>query len=201
VLISDHGEGLADHGESTHGYFIYQSTLHVPLIIHWPAGNRRIKQDRIDEPASLLDVVPTVLDAIGFPRPSQMQGRSLISTRSVDEVYSESLYARNHFGCSTLQSIRVGRYKYIDAPKPELYDLSSDPVELQNIYEQQKAKASVLQERIVALRSSSQITRSTVDRPPASETVNALRSLGYLGGSTRASRLQSHRSKRSNHRL
>src|SRR5205823_4333685 len=90
---------------------------------------------------------------IGLPRPGQMQGRSLIESRGAEEIYSESLYARNHFGCAVLHSVRAGRYKYIDAPQPELYDLSSDPVELHNLYEQQKAKATALRERLVALRS------------------------------------------------
>src|SRR6266705_1403936 len=74
VFTSDHGEGLGEHGESTHGYFIYQSTLHVPLIIHWPAGSKRTPQDRVDEAAGLLDVAPTILDVVGAPRPGEMRG-------------------------------------------------------------------------------------------------------------------------------
>ncbi|HXI39526.1 MAG TPA: tetratricopeptide repeat protein, partial [Bryobacteraceae bacterium] len=188
VFTSDHGEGLGQHGESTHGYFIYQSTLHVPLIIHWPAGSRRLSQNRVDETASLLDVAPTILDAIGLTRPSEMRGRSLIRAGSGEEVYSESVYARNHFGCAALRSLRVGRYKYIDAPKPELYDLSSDPNELQNLYEQQRSRATVLRERIIAVRSSSPAGPSS--KPPTPETINALRSLGYLSGPASSSRLE-----------
>jgi Tfp pilus assembly protein PilF len=191
VLTSDHGEGLGDHGESTHGYFIYQSTLRVPLIIHWPSGDRRIKQERLDEPASLLDIAPTVLDAIHLPRPSQMQGHSLIESGGAEEIYSESLYARNHFGCAVLHTVRVGRYKYIDAPQPELYDLSSDPGELRNIYVQQRTKATALGERLIALRSRFPAGRSAVAQTPTPETVNALRSLGYLSGSTSSNRLES----------
>jgi len=190
VFTSDHGEGLGEHGESTHGYFIYQSTLHVPLIIHWPAGSRRVPQDRVDEAASLLDVAPTILDAIGLPRPREMRGRSLMAAGSGEEVYSESSYARNHFGCAVLRSLRAGRYKYIDAPKPELYDLSSDPNELRNTYEQQRAKAAALGERIAAVRASAPATRS--GKPPqlTPETISALRSLGYLSGSTSSSRIE-----------
>lgn len=191
VFTSDHGEGLEEHGESTHGYFVYQSTLHVPLIIHWPAGKRRLPRDRVDEAASLLDVAPTIVDAIGLPVPSEMSGHSLIRASSTGEIYSESLYARNHFGCAALRSLRVGRYKYIDAPKPELYDLSSDPGELQNLYDRQRSTAMALRERVAAVRASSQNGRASNLQSPAPETVNALRSLGYLSGATSSSRLES----------
>ena len=190
VFTSDHGEGLEDHGESTHGYFIYQSTLHVPLIIHWPQGGRRPPEDRVTGAASLLDVAPTILDALGLPRPSAMRGRTLTGASSDEEIYAESLYARNHFGCAALRSLQVGRHKYIDAPKPELYDLASDPGERQNLYEPQRSMALALAKRLSALRASSPNGRSI--EAPAPETVNALRSLGYLSGATSSSRLESH---------
>lgn len=192
VFTSDHGEGLGEHGESTHGYFIYQSTLHVPLIIHWPAGSKRAPQDRVDEAAGLLDVAPTILDAIGVPRPVEMRGHTLIGAGSAREVYSESLYARNHFGCAVLRSLRVGRYKYIEAPKPELYDLASDPNERDNLYERERPRAKMLGERIAAVRASSPPGRSGKPPSPTSETANALRSLGYLSGSTSSSRVAPH---------
>lgn len=184
VFTSDHGEGLGEHGESTHGYFIYQSTLRVPLIVHWPAGSRRIPQNRVDETASLLDVAPTILDAIGVARPSAMRGHSLIKSGSVREIYSESLYARNHFGCAGLRSLRAGNYKYIDAPKPELYDLSSDPNELRNLYEQQRPKATALREQMLAVRAGAPAGGSVKASSPAPDTIEALRSLGYLSGTT-----------------
>jgi len=188
VFTSDHGEGLGEHGESTHGYFIYQSTVHVPLIIRWPTGSRRLAQDRVDEPASLLDVAPTILDAIGLPRPGGMRGRSLIADAGAQEIYSESLYARNHFGCAILRSVRLGPYKYIQAPKPELYDLASDPNEQRNIYERDRSRATALRERIIALRGSSPAGRKPPS--PTPETAAALRSLGYLSGSTSSSHLE-----------
>ncbi len=191
VFTSDHGEGLGEHAESTHGYFIYQSTLHVPLIIHWPAGPRRLARDRVDEPASLLDVAPTILDAIGLPRPRGMQGHSLMEAGGEQEIYSESLYARNHFGCATLRSLRVGRYKYIDVPKPELYDLVSDPNEQRNLYEQQQPRATALRERMMAVRSKAPAGRSSKPPLPSRETVDALRSLGYLSGPGSSSRPES----------
>ena len=192
VFTSDHGEGLEDHGESTHGYFIYQSTLHVPLVIRWPAGAKRRPEARVDEPASLLDVAPTIVGAIGLPQPAEMRGRSLARVSGGEEIYSESLYARNHFGCAALRSLRVGRYQYIDAPKPELYDLVTDPGELQNLYAPKRQTAIALRERMVALRSRSPARSADTPRAPAPEAVAALRSLGYLSGSTSSSRVESH---------
>jgi choline-sulfatase len=192
VFTSDHGEALGEHGESTHGYFTYQSTLHVPLLIHWPAGFARFPHERVDEAASLLDVAPTILDAVGVPRPGEMRGRTLIGSSGAAEVYSESLYARNHFGCATLRSLRTGQYKYIEAPKPELYDLASDPSELKNIYEQQRPKATAMGERIAALRASFPPGASPKPATPKPDTVDALRSLGYLSGSSGSKRPESH---------
>lgn len=191
VFTSDHGEGLGEHGESTHGYFIYQSTLHVPLIVHWPAGPRRLPRDRVDEPASLLDVAPTILDAVSLPRPAGMRGRSLLGARDSQEVYSESTYARNHFGCASLRSMRAGDYKYIDAPQPELYDLSSDPHESRNLYARQRPKADALRARIDALRTASPAAPAGQSSSLTPETIAALRSLGYLSGSSSHSRVES----------
>jgi arylsulfatase A-like enzyme/Flp pilus assembly protein TadD len=185
VFTSDHGEGLGDHGETTHGYFIYQSTVRVPLIIHWPAGIKRAPQQRVAEPASLLDIAPTILDAIALSAPQSMRGHSLLSTSTApSEVYSESLYSRNHFGCAPLRSLRAGSYKYIDAPKPELYDLSTDPKELHNLYDQQRSRAAAMAQRIAGLR-----TTSVAKTPsPTPDTVKNLRSLGYLAGPASSSR-------------
>jgi tetratricopeptide (TPR) repeat protein len=190
VFTSDHGESLGEHGESTHGFFIYQSTVHVPLIVHWPSGFKRSPRDRVDEPASLLDVGPTILDAIGLPRPAEMRGRSLIGPVGDREIYSESLYARNHFGCAGIRSLRQGRYKYIDAPKPELYDLSTDPKELRNIYEQERSRATRMGEQMAAVRRSSP---PSANKPasPDPDTTARLRSLGYLSGSAKSNRAES----------
>ncbi len=177
VLTSDHGESLGEHGEETHGYFIYQSTLHVPLILHWPtaAGHPA----RVDDPASLIDVAPTLLDFLGVPAPTQFQGRTLLRSPGDKPIYSESMYARDHLGCSALRSIRLGRYKYIDAPKPELYDLATDPGESQNRYDRDRAQAQKLSEM---LRSLSAPARRPAPSSTSPEVLARLRSLGYLGG-------------------
>lgn len=191
VFTSDHGEGLGDHDESTHGYFVYQSTIHVPLIIHWPETMKRMAKSRVDEPASLLDVAPTVLNALGLPRPREMQGRNLITSKGAEPIYSESLYARKQFGCAALRALRVGGYKYIDAPKPELYDLRSDPGELHSLYNQERSRAAALREQIAAIRESSPNNRSTNPEAPDAAAMAALRSLGYLSSATSASRVES----------
>jgi len=189
VFTSDHGEGLNEHRETTHGYFVYESTLNVPLIFHWPAASRHASQDRIAEPASLLDVAPTILDALGLTQSRAMHGQSLIARKRPEEIYSESLYGRDHFGCAALRTLRLGGYKYIDAPNPELYDLSSDPGESQNLYTAQQSIAIDLRKRMRALLAGASAAKA---RPPTPDTVNALRSLGYLSGSSTSRPVESH---------
>jgi Flp pilus assembly protein TadD len=177
VLTSDHGESLGEHGEETHGYFIYESTLHVPLIVHWPAGGSHAT--RIDAPASLIDVAPTLLDALGLPAPQAFQGHSLMKAAGEMPVYSESMYARDHLGCSPLRSIRVGRYKYIDAPKPEMFDLDADPGESQNRYDGDRPMAAKLRAQLISHIEAGRPTAPAATNP---EVLAKLRSLGYLGG-------------------
>jgi arylsulfatase A-like enzyme/Tfp pilus assembly protein PilF len=191
VFTSDHGESLGEHGEKTHQYFIYESTLWVPLIIHWPAGVPTC-QPRVEEPASLLDVAPTILQYLGIPSPPQFQGRSLLDLLSgkvqspAREVYSESLYARDHLDCSPLRSLRLGQYKYIGAPKPELYDLARDPGEQHNLFTTQNALALSLRERLLTLRSRYSSGLHTGGQAAVDlETLNRLSSLGYLALSHR----------------
>jgi len=191
VFTSDHGEGLGDHDESTHGYFVYQSTIHVPLIIHWPETSKYMAQSRVNEPASLLDVAPTILDTLGVPRPQEMQGRSLITSKGAEPIYSESLYARKYFGCAALRSLRNERYKYIDALKPELYDLATDPGELHNLYDRQRSTGGALREQIAAIRATSSTSRATAREAPDALAISALRSLGYLSGATSSIQVES----------
>jgi len=187
VFTSDHGEGLGDHGESTHGYYIYQSTVRVPLILRWPSGSKPLPGN-VDEPASLIDAAPTILDFVGIGPPAEFQGKSLLretvrgSTAANREVYSESLFAQNHFGCSALRSLRLGPVKYIDAPIPELYDLASDPNEARNLYSQNKRQAQSLRDRLLALPSSVQSERTAKLTTANNGAAPLLRSLGYVGG-------------------
>ncbi|HZU28426.1 MAG TPA: sulfatase-like hydrolase/transferase [Bryobacteraceae bacterium] len=179
AVTADHGESLGEHGEQTHGYFIYESTLWVPLVIRWPAAMGR-QPRRIDDPGSLIDVAPTLLHALGVAPPPRFQGHSLLRRPPGEEaIYAESMYARDHLGCSALRAIRFGRYKYIDAPKPELYDLTADPGETRNLYDRDRSRALALRGRLGALEQRGrQPHRAASDEAATS----GLRSLGYLAG-------------------
>jgi choline-sulfatase len=185
VFLSDHGESLGEHGETTHGYFMYQSTLHVPLIFHWPAGSSAFRA-RIDQPVSLMDVAPSILESLGVGTPSQFQGRGLIGlVRNKqpppdEDIYSETLYAHDHFGTASLRGLRVGDYQYIQAPKAELYDVSLDPEESVNLYQKKPALALALRESLAKLRSPYEASGQARPANLSPEAVERLRALGYL---------------------
>jgi choline-sulfatase len=191
LFVSDHGESLGEHGEATHGYFIYQSTLHVPLLIHFPAGGGSVSA-RVSKPAALVDVAPTVLDFLGIPVPSQFQGRSRLELfRSQPSpgdaaVYSESLYAHEHYQCSPLHSLREGRYKYIEAPKPELYDLERDPHELTNLYRTEQSVSVSMHRKLSSLMAGYPRAHVATTKALSPKAAEQLRALGYIAG--RASR-------------
>jgi choline-sulfatase len=180
VLLSDHGESLGEHGESGHGYFIYESTIHVPLLIHWPGNSRSGLPERVQEPGGLIDVAPTILDTVKIAVPPSFRGKNLFA--GPRPVLSESVYARDAFGWAPLRSIRTGESKYIEAPHPELYYLASDPHELRNISTVHLDEAAKMKQRLTAMRpaGSAQPARS-------SATQQALRSLGYIAGPAGAS--------------
>jgi arylsulfatase A-like enzyme/Tfp pilus assembly protein PilF len=143
VVIGDHGESLDDHGEGQHGFFIYESVVRVPMVIRAPFA--LMKHMRVADPVRSADVMPTVLDLMGIPKPDvQFDGETLTplmtGARSelALEAYSEALYPLHHFGWSDLRALRQGRYKVIAAPRPELYDLQDDPGEKTNIFEARK---------------------------------------------------------------
>ena len=173
IVTADHGEGLGEHGESDHGYFVYESTLHVPLIIHWPLTGQRLP-DLSENPVGLIDIAPTVLDTLKIPAPAAFTGRSLFDT-SARPVVSESTYARDCFGWADLRTIREGSLKYIEAPKPELYNLAKDPAEKINLIRTQPADAARLKADLLQFGANS-APRSA----PHPENGEALRSLGYL---------------------
>jgi choline-sulfatase len=181
VFTSDHGEGLGDHGESTHGFFIYQSTLHVPLIIHWPAG-KALMPARVDAPASQLDISPTILDAVRLRVPQSMEGKSLLAGAGSRDVYSESLYPQKHFDASALVSLRRGHYKYIEAPRPEFYDLTQDPGETVNLYPSRASLASAYRERLNQLHTLYKPIAQGTPNALSPEAIERLHALGYLTG-------------------
>ena len=154
VLSGDHGESLGEHGEKTHGFFIYNATLHVPFIIHLPGtASPRTVPDLI----SLADLMPTVLQALKLEVPAQVQGHNLlplIRTKDPGEprnLYAETFLPRLHFNWSELRGVETANYHFIDAPKPELYDLTKDPGETRNLFGDRKAVGEEMRVQLTKL--------------------------------------------------
>ena len=191
VITADHGESLGEHGETAHGFLIYQASQHVPLVIRAPRGR---KDRRLDGRVSLVDLMPTVLDLTGLKTPAQVQGVSLRNglegSRAPDArraLYCESLHPAQ-FQCSPLNGIVEGAWKYIRAPRQELYDLTHDPGETRNVFDNEAQVAERLRDRLEELLPEMEAAapfraRATVDP----DTVNRLQSLGYIGGDAPAS--------------
>jgi len=182
VLLSDHGEGLGDHGEQEHGLFVYDEVIHVPLIIK-QAENLGAGR-RVADVVQHVDLVPTILDYVKAPVPGNLRGRSLKPLLDGSghlpeaSVYSEALYARYHFGWSELTALTDGRYRYIKAPQAELYDLTHDPHERDNLAADRAASASAMRRALERLTAGSAIPA------PAAVTADArerLQALGYVG--------------------
>ena len=185
VLTGDHGESLGEHGEKTHGFFVYNATMHVPLIIRVPGGSAG---RAVSDPVSLVDLMPTVLGATGIDVPSEVQGKSLLArVRGGDNqpaerdrsIYGETFLPRIHFNWSELRGAENAKYHFIDAPRPELYDLAKDPGELNNLLGEKKAVADEMRAQLVArLRYSAgkELAEKTGLDPALME---RLKSLGY----------------------
>ncbi len=195
-MAADHGESLGEHLESTHGFFVYQGALHVPLIVVTPF--KPLQGITAKEPVGLVDVMPTVCEMTGLPVPAAVQGRSLVPSffapgaAAADRLaYSETFYPRYHYGWSDLRSVQDGRYKLILAPVPELYDLERDPREMKNlvyiekkVYQDLSARAQTLMEQ--AGQNALEVDLKKVDE----ETREKLAALGYVGAFTDSSKLQ-----------
>jgi choline-sulfatase len=179
VLLSDHGESLGDHGEASHGYFIYQSTLHVPLIFHWPEGGAQFPP-RQQQPVGLIDVSPAILDFLHLPAPASFEGASPLASKTARPIYAESRHAHDSFGWAPLRSVREGDFKYIEAPKPELYSLRSDPGEKINILEKNPAEARRLRAELGKLLARYGAKQPAQPGNITPETRALLGSLGYL---------------------
>jgi arylsulfatase A-like enzyme/predicted Zn-dependent protease len=195
VLAGDHGESLGEHRESTHGFFIYQEAVHVPLIFVTPIA--RLKALSAPAVVSLVDVMPTVLEMAGLPIPSQVQGKSLVPFffRPEDDpdlyAYSETYYPRFHYGWSELQGFQNKRYKLIIAPQRELYDLDADADEMRDL-------ATVETDVLARLGSAaakfieehSQDAHELDFRKIDPETREKLAALGYIGSFTDSKKLE-----------
>jgi len=154
VVAADHGEALGEHGEATHGVFLYDETLHVPLVIRFPDG--RGAGSRVEARVRLADVAPTILGALGVPPPARMEGQSLEGAIARDRpAYAETSYPRQAFGWSALASWRSDRFLYVRAPKRELYDVVSDPAAAKNLADTRARVADGLDGELTAFLSKS----------------------------------------------
>jgi len=196
VLVGDHGESLGAHREMTHGFFLYDSTLLVPLIVKLPLAERfKGSKPVVDETVQLVDVFPTVVQALGLRTAVRVQGKSQLNVilgkgeRPDRAAYSETFYP-NEFGWSELKSWRTGDYKYILGPHPELYNLHADPGESRNLLEEETSLANRLRAQLETfqdrytdpeLASGGQVQLSDQD-------LARFRSLGYVGGPSPGSR-------------
>jgi arylsulfatase A-like enzyme len=147
AVTADHGEGLGEHGERTHGFFVYGATLRVPLVLAgpgFPPGERRRGIARS------ADILPTLLARLAVPPPPRLDGVDLLGARP-NEAYAESLYPQT-LGWAPLRALRVGSLRYVDAPRPELYDLADDPGETRNRLAERSQEAERLRAALAALR-------------------------------------------------
>ena len=182
VVASDHGQGLGEQGEETHGVFLYDETIHVPLLLKLPQNQNAGK--RVSARVSLVDVAPTVLAIAGVPIPSQMQGQSLlrISKTNADQAsYAVSDFPQRAFGWSSLESWRAGKYLYIKAPRPELYDLSSDPGATRNLAQTSKATLETIAGQLDAFDRRFSNPGASGGPELTSSEMQKLASLGYVG--------------------
>ncbi len=185
AVLSDHGESLGEHGEHTHGVFLYDSTLRIVFMMAGPGipAGARIKQQ-----ARSIDFLPTLLEVMGGRAPGYVQGISLVplfhaGTAATDISYGESLYSKMNMNWSELRSIRTNRWKYIRAPRPELYDLTSDPRETQNVVSQHGFEVQKFEAQLKNIISPGGKGIEKVDTAMVDERVmDQLKSLGYLSG-------------------
>ncbi len=179
-------ESLGEHGENAHTFFVYDATQHVPLVVRTPWGDRGRSRAQV----STVDVMPTVLDLVGLPPEPGLDGRSLArlvlhpAADSPGVAYSETYFPRFHYGWQHLRAMRDGKWKYIEAPTPELYDVQQDPGETKNVYKAFSRRAEdlrLLLEKVAGDGVQAAPDEATLDP----ETLQRLAALGYVGGGPR----------------
>jgi len=183
VLTSDHGESLGEHQESAHGFFIYDATMQVPLLIWKPGEEPR----KIAEQVRSVDLFPTICEAAGVQAVPRSEGVSLLPLVRGDKLpkaltaYSESYYPKFHYGWSELKSLRTSEYKYIEAPRREFYRVSQDSGEKENIYETSRQRVANFESELAQL-----IAAEVPAIPQAmdNDSLEKLQALGYIGSHT-----------------
>lgn len=185
VVTSDHGEGLGDHGEEEHLFFVYDSTLRVPLLMSWPG--RLPAGARVSGQFRSVDLLPTLLDLAGVPAPATSGASRAAALRAGarlpdNESYAETLYPQLHFGYAPLRSLRAEGWKLIDAPQPELYRVAEDPGETRNLVDSRSQVAAAMRSRLATYDRPDAAGGPTAP-PPDPEVTERLAALGYVGGS------------------
>jgi arylsulfatase A-like enzyme/Tfp pilus assembly protein PilF len=192
IVVGDHGESLGEHREPTHGFFIYDATLHIPLIVAGPG----VPTGSVTTQVRIVDVMPTVLGLLGMAPPRGVDGRDLLAAQRdgtladpVAPALAESWYPRLHYGWSELVAVRDGRFKLIRAPRPELYDLRDDPGETNDLAAREPGRTAAMMQALTAFEAragGSAVARPTAPLDP--EVEERLEALGYTasGPSARA---------------
>ena len=191
IVTADHGESLGEHGELTHGVFAYESTLRIPLIVSEVDPARATtggKNVVVHDPVRHIDILPTILDVVGAPVVPGLPGGSLrdvVAGRGVDRpAYFEAMMATVTRGWAPLRGVLVGREKFVDLPLPELYDVARDPRETQNLAAASPPRVNVLSNTLKTFN----MDPPGRAREETAETVERLRSLGYIGGGNAATK-------------
>ncbi len=187
IVVADHGESLGAHGEDAHGIFLYDETIHVPLLVKLPQVQPAAKPatTRVSAKVRLVDIAPTMLEIAAIPVPSQMLGQSLLRIAKASggdqPVYSRADLPQRGFGWSPLESWRAGKYLYVRAPKPELYDLMADPNAAHNLAQSSKATLDTMAAQLDNFdrRFSGEAGKSSAEL--SSSEMQKLASLGYVG--------------------
>lgn len=187
VMTADHGEARGEHGEMTHGIFAYEGTLRVPLVLYQPS---LLKPRTVASTVRHVDLLPTVLDALGVAPPAGLPGRSLLALAEGDEgdaadSYFESLSASVNRGWAPLQGVVRQGYKFIDLPLPELYDLSRDPKEETNLAASRADLMEAMRQELSRFRAADRGLQRSEEN---AETLARLRALGYLSGTAPTAR-------------
>jgi arylsulfatase A-like enzyme len=188
AVAADHGESLGEHGEDTHGVFLYDATIHVPLLVRLPQGAEHGR--RVPARASLVDLAPTLLEGAGVAVPEAMQGHSLLplarGERTAERpAYAESEYSHRVFGWSPLHAWRSERFLFIEAPRRELYDERADPGSTRNLAGERTAVVAGMSAELEGARSGwSATARPAAPAKADPELVERLASLGYAAGAT-----------------
>ena len=186
VVVGDHGEGLGEHHEDTHGIFLYDSTTHVPLILKTPRSAGGAKMRVVEAQVRTTDILPTVLDLTRNPAPARLDGESLRlyftgtnADASERTVFGETDYPLR-FGWAPLRSARGQGLKFIEAPRPELYDFRQDAMEVANQYEPWNAQVKKFRVMLAEIRAKAPPggdSRASIGQA----TIDELKALGYLG--------------------